>query len=618
MKKILLALITLASSLSYSAINYHGRVIQQSNNLPISSTNVRFKFQIKSSTCVVYEENHDNINMSSSNGYFSLNIGNGTPEFGTFDNSMKVDGSSVNCKDGGSVALSTSSQKSLSIQILDYDGSNYSSSLAVINNLSIGEVPVSIASKTLEGKPASSFIQSTGNVSQSSIQALADGSSSTYVTPSGLSSAISSLGLGTLSTLNSVSDSNILSLSWSKLTGIPSSFTPSSHSHAIGDVLGLQSALDGKVSTSKLSLNCSASQTVQYISVSDSYQCQSIAILSSQISGLGSLATLNSVTNSQITSLEGTKLTGSVKVGNSDPGGPCTITGMMRYNDGLQICEGGTWNTLAVDNYSGVPVISNWVSYTPTTSNLGSGSLGTNFGKWRRNGDQIEVIIYQIKDGITGTGSSAVTWSIPSGFTVDTSKLPYGNTGSFQNVGTLLVANSGLLQSVNYLPSSNAVYSYNNGGQWNGSSFQANGNITLRFSLPIVDWESSTSQVAVYSPPVVAQISGSPGSVATNTVITGNSTIYDSNSAILSSSRFTCPFTGYYRVHGVIRLGAAGNATAYIFKNGIVQSELTGLDNNLGKSFSGSVQCNSGQILDVRPNNTVTIANFVTNFELIK
>lgn len=40
---------------------------------------------------------------------------------------------------------------------------------------------------------------------------------------------------------------------YGSLTGKPSTFTPSAHTHVIGDVSGLQSALDGKVTTSSLS-----------------------------------------------------------------------------------------------------------------------------------------------------------------------------------------------------------------------------------------------------------------------------------------------------------------------------------------------------------------------------
>jgi hypothetical protein len=38
----------------------------------------------------------------------------------------------------------------------------------------------------------------------------------------------------------------VASLAYSKLTGVPSTFTPSSHTHAISEVTGLQTALDGK------------------------------------------------------------------------------------------------------------------------------------------------------------------------------------------------------------------------------------------------------------------------------------------------------------------------------------------------------------------------------------
>jgi hypothetical protein len=41
----------------------------------------------------------------------------------------------------------------------------------------------------------------------------------------------------------------ITALAYSKLTGVPSTFTPSSHTHAISEVTGLQTALDGKQAT---------------------------------------------------------------------------------------------------------------------------------------------------------------------------------------------------------------------------------------------------------------------------------------------------------------------------------------------------------------------------------
>jgi hypothetical protein len=41
-----------------------------------------------------------------------------------------------------------------------------------------------------------------------------------------------------------------ISLDWASITGKPATFPPSTHSHGIPDVTGLQTALDGKSSTS--------------------------------------------------------------------------------------------------------------------------------------------------------------------------------------------------------------------------------------------------------------------------------------------------------------------------------------------------------------------------------
>ncbi|MBB5037110.1 beta strand repeat-containing protein [Prosthecobacter dejongeii] len=82
----------------------------------------------------------------------------------------------------------------------------------------------------------------------------------------------------------------ILSPAWSQLSGVPSTFTPSAHSHIIGDVTGLQAALDGKLATSAISafgltlvddLSASAARTTL---------------------GLGTLAAANSLAFADLTS----------------------------------------------------------------------------------------------------------------------------------------------------------------------------------------------------------------------------------------------------------------------------------------------------------------------------
>lgn len=83
--------------------------------------------------------------------------------------------------------------------------------------------------------------------------------------------------LGTLATLNQVSNANISDVSYSKLTNLPSSFTPSAHSHAMSDVTGLSSALSLKLDVSAVSAtNCSNTQGLYWNSVSSQFQCQNL------------------------------------------------------------------------------------------------------------------------------------------------------------------------------------------------------------------------------------------------------------------------------------------------------------------------------------------------------
>jgi hypothetical protein len=68
-------------------------------------------------------------------------------------------------------------------------------------------------------------------------------------------------------------------------------------------------------------------------------------------------------------------------------------------------------------------VVGSWIPYTPAVANLGAGS-STNDGYYRQVGDSLEIKLRVVKDGTPGSGAFPVSVSIPSGFNIDTSRLP--------------------------------------------------------------------------------------------------------------------------------------------------------------------------------------------------
>lgn len=174
---------------------------------------------------------------------------------------------------------------------------------------------------------------------------------------------------------------------------------------------------------------------------------------------------------------------------------PCPQSGTIA----LQIYANADEPLIAIDvGYIGrskrvgsTQLTSEWRSYTPTIGNLGTGSTVTNSGFWRQVGDSMQIIMKVTKDASGGSGSSAVTFSLPSGYEINTAKLP---TTSLQSLGYATDMSSGTVGSVLYLTSTQ-VYLYAmtvGSGQWNGSAFSANKQVTLNFTVPIVGWTAQT------------------------------------------------------------------------------------------------------------------------------
>lgn len=250
------------------------------------------------------------------------------------------------------------------------------------------------------------------------------------------------------------------------------------------------------------------------------------------------------------------------------------------------------------------PAMSDWIAYTPTITNLGTGSA-TATGLWKRVGDSIELQIRIVKDASGGSGSSSVAASLPAGLAIDyTNKITtntlqvalgtwsaYGIKGSNTNQeGTVWISGNTIVFSNPGDASGNALF---------GSNINANSYIsTNNTKVPIVGWSSNTVQSSDTDTRLV-----SAKYYGTQTTAMTTSTFYaldfptksfDShaawtttgshNSTLASGSKYVVPVSGVYRVSVACILNETSNSfngttelwDVILYKNGsndsIIQS----------------------------------------------
>ena len=228
--------------------------------------------------------------------------------------------------------------------------------------------------------------------------------------------------------------------------------------------------------------------------------------------------------------------------------------------------------------------ISDWQSYTP----IGTWSSNTTWtGMWRRVGQDMEV---KFQAALSGAPSGNFTANIPSGYTIDTTKLL--STGTQEELGFGRINDSG-----------SAVYHfglrYNSTVSIIGINLGASGTylnepsvvdtttpITFGsgdfvngfFKVPISGWSSSTQVSDGWDARQVATLvnrvtSSQTISGASDVKIQWNNKVSDLTASFDSTTnyRFTVPSSGVYRFSGNIAISAAAssvNVYAYLYKNG--------------------------------------------------
>lgn len=146
-------------------------------------------------------------------------------------------------------------------------------------------------------------------------------------------------------------------------------------------------------------------------------------------------------------------------------------------------------------------VVSEWQSYTPSWTSSGTAPAvgnGTIAGKYRRVGDSAEILVSLTSGTTTTYGTGVYKWSIPTGFTIDTSKL--GNSANNEPVGVAgAESTTTFYTGDSYYASTTTVGAYSSGagGAWSQTApFTPTGSAAgqkweLKFTVPFSEWAGS-------------------------------------------------------------------------------------------------------------------------------
>lgn len=130
-----------------------------------------------------------------------------------------------------------------------------------------------------------------------------------------------------------------------------------------------------------------------------------------------------------------------------------------------------------------------WVSYTPVISNLGTGGVASSFGKWRQNGPDIEIMYNWTKDGSGGSGATTVEVGIPSVCKVSTSSIPNSQSSASGEVYSSL--STDLVHLISASTGGAFYVKRDTVANVTGADVTANSNWRGSFRVPCVGWTAS-------------------------------------------------------------------------------------------------------------------------------
>jgi len=255
--------------------------------------------------------------------------------------------------------------------------------------------------------------------------------------------------------------------------------------------------------------------------------------------------------------------------------------------------------------------VTDWVSYTPT----GTWVTNTTYqGKYRRVGDSLEI---EARVALTGAPTGTFTLNLPSGFSIDTSKIPSGSVDNTESIGiaSFNVAGVRYVGAVG-LSSSTAIMINTHGGVGTVNAtipgtFASGSVIQIQLQVPITGWSSSQ----VFSQDADVRVVSFKGDASTTLATTANvtnitfSTVKDSHSS-WNGSQYTVSVPGDYRVSSTMADSASSTVRPTVYLNGTSNTLLgSGISGEFGGGSTIVPNLKSGDVLSVRIPSSVTIAS---------
>lgn len=281
--------------------------------------------------------------------------------------------------------------------------------------------------------------------------------------------------------------------------------------------------------------------------------------------------------------------------------------------------------------YSYGTLITDWINAGPTnitattTAPTKSNNIVADYMMYRRVGNNAEIVMYYEQSSTSGTaaGSGDYLFNLPPGLVIDTNIIKassaYTGAGAVEAgaiIGTSSVKEPAVNNSTGFVQvySSTAVRAIGRatgalgtfGSGWFPITTAANKNFWLSFSVPIVGWSAQTQSSDVNDQRIVTfKASGDPASASSGNPVIFPTTTYDSHAGYNSTTgRYTIPVTGVYRISGYITSANTGVELS-VYKNASADTKVGATDSNGECTYNGSLQCNAGDIIDIRPNNTL-------------